>query len=61
MGYSPREGRRTLDELFRLAAKASDEGIDPELELRSAARRYADRLRSWERPGSQRVSDPDEG
>jgi XTP/dITP diphosphohydrolase len=37
------------DELFRLVARASDEGIDPELELRSAARRYADRLRSWER------------
>jgi XTP/dITP diphosphohydrolase len=37
------------DELLRLAAKASHEGIDPELELRSAARRYADRLRSWER------------
>ena len=49
------------DELFRLAAKASDEGIDPELELRSAARRYADLVRSWERLGSQRVSDPDEG
>ena len=37
------------DELFRLATRASEEGIDPELELRSAARRYADRLRSWER------------
>jgi XTP/dITP diphosphohydrolase len=37
------------DELFRLVARASDEGLDPELELRSAARRYADRLRSWER------------
>jgi len=37
------------DELFRLVARASAEGIDPELELRSAARRYADRLRSWER------------
>ena len=40
------------DELFRLVARASDEGIDPELELRSAARRYADLMRSWERSGS---------
>jgi XTP/dITP diphosphohydrolase len=43
------------DELFRIAARASAAGIDPELELRSAARRYADQLRSWERsipPGS---------
>ena len=37
------------DELFRVAARASAAGIDPELELRSAARRYADLLRSWER------------
>ena len=37
------------DELFRIVARASAAGIDPELELRSAARRYADLLRSWER------------
>jgi XTP/dITP diphosphohydrolase len=37
------------NELFRLVARASAAGIDPELELRSAARRYADLLRSWER------------
>jgi XTP/dITP diphosphohydrolase len=37
------------EELFRLVARASEAGIDPELELRSAARRYADLLRSWER------------
>jgi XTP/dITP diphosphohydrolase len=49
------------DELFRLVAKASEAGIDPELELRSAARRYADLMRSWERSGSRRMSDPDEG
>ena len=48
------------DELFRLAARASEAGIDPELELRSAARRYADLMRSWERSGSRRLSDPDE-
>jgi XTP/dITP diphosphohydrolase len=37
------------EELFRLVARASEAGIDPELELRSAARRYADLLRSLER------------
>jgi XTP/dITP diphosphohydrolase len=47
------------EELFRLVARASDAGIDPELELRSAARRYADLLRSWERSSSPYVSDPD--
>jgi XTP/dITP diphosphohydrolase len=40
------------DELFRLVARASEVGIDPELELRSAARRYAGLMRSWERSGS---------
>jgi XTP/dITP diphosphohydrolase len=49
------------DELFRLVARASEAGIDPELELRSAARRYADLMRSWERSGALRMSDPDEG
>jgi XTP/dITP diphosphohydrolase len=48
------------DELFRLALKASAAGIDPELELRSAARRYADLLRSWERSGAAQASDPEE-
>jgi XTP/dITP diphosphohydrolase len=37
------------DELFRVVARASAAGIDPELELRGAARRYAELLRSWER------------
>jgi XTP/dITP diphosphohydrolase len=50
----PSDGRASAaedvgDELFRVAARASAAGIDPELELRSAARRYADLLRSWER------------
>jgi XTP/dITP diphosphohydrolase len=48
------------DELFRLAARASAAGIDPELELRSAARRYADQIRSWERSDAGPVSDSDE-
>jgi XTP/dITP diphosphohydrolase len=35
-------------ELFALAAKAQSAGVDPELELRAAARAYADRVREWE-------------
>jgi XTP/dITP diphosphohydrolase len=35
--------------LFALAAEAADAGLDPELELRAAARAYAERVRSWER------------
>ncbi len=37
------------DELMRLVAKARSAGLDPELELRAAARRLADRVRDWER------------
>ena len=37
------------DELFRVVARASAAGIDPEVELRSVARRYADLIRAWER------------
>jgi XTP/dITP diphosphohydrolase len=36
-------------ELFRLVAKAREAGLDPELELREAARRYRDGVREWER------------
>jgi NTP pyrophosphatase (non-canonical NTP hydrolase) len=36
-------------ELFALVAKARAAGIDPELELRAAARRYRDRVHDWER------------
>jgi XTP/dITP diphosphohydrolase len=49
------------EELFRLVARASEAGIDPELELRYVAKRYADLLRSFERSGTPLVSDPDEG
>jgi XTP/dITP diphosphohydrolase len=38
-------------ELFALVAKAGDAGLDPELELRAAARRYRDQVRAWERSG----------
>ena len=35
-------------ELFRLVARARELGLDPEMELRAAARRYRDRVRAWE-------------
>jgi MazG family protein len=35
-------------ELFSLVAKARAVGLDPELELRAAARRYRDRVQTWE-------------
>jgi uncharacterized protein YabN with tetrapyrrole methylase and pyrophosphatase domain len=36
-------------ELFGLVAKARELGLDPEMELRAAARRYRDLVRAWER------------
>jgi len=36
-------------ELMDLVAKARAAGTDPELELRAAARRFADQVRAWER------------
>jgi XTP/dITP diphosphohydrolase len=36
-------------ELFALVARAREVGLDPELELRAAARAYRDRVRAWER------------
>ncbi|MGH3284304.1 MAG: MazG nucleotide pyrophosphohydrolase domain-containing protein [Streptosporangiaceae bacterium] len=38
-------------ELFRLVAKARALGLDPETELRAAARSYRDLVRAWERSG----------
>jgi len=38
-------------ELFRLVAKAREAGLEPELELRTAARRYRELVRAWERSG----------
>lgn len=35
-------------ELFALAARAAKAGLDPELELRAAARAYRERVRAWE-------------
>jgi XTP/dITP diphosphohydrolase len=44
----PGEGSRLGAELFALVAQAREAGLDPELELRAAARRYADLVRRWE-------------
>jgi len=40
------------EELMRVVARAQAAGLDPELELRAAARRFAERVRSWERSGT---------
>jgi XTP/dITP diphosphohydrolase len=45
------EERGIGDELMRVVARARAAGVDPEFALRSAARRYADRVRDWERAG----------
>jgi XTP/dITP diphosphohydrolase len=39
------------EELMRVVARARAAGLDPELELRAAARRFAEQVRSWERSG----------
>jgi XTP/dITP diphosphohydrolase len=39
------------EELMRVVARAQAAGVDPELELRAAARRFAEQVRSWEQPG----------
>ncbi len=46
------DGEDIGTELFRLAARAREAGLEPEMELRAAARRYLERVRDWERsPG----------
>jgi XTP/dITP diphosphohydrolase len=42
-------GERLGAELMALVARAQDAGLDPELELRAAARRFADDVRERER------------
>jgi XTP/dITP diphosphohydrolase len=37
------------EELMRVVARARSAGVDPELALREAARRFADDVRDWER------------
>lgn len=46
-------GERIGDALMDLVARARAAGIDPELELRAAARRFADAVREQERSGGQ--------
>jgi XTP/dITP diphosphohydrolase len=51
-GGSGESGQASVDigaELFRLVAKARELGLDPEMELRAAARRYRALVRAWER------------
>jgi XTP/dITP diphosphohydrolase len=36
-------------ELMRVVARARETGVDPEISLREAARRFAERVREWER------------
>jgi XTP/dITP diphosphohydrolase len=45
------DGSDIGQELFALVAKARELGLDPETELRAAARRYRDLVRAWERSG----------
>jgi XTP/dITP diphosphohydrolase len=47
------EGHALGAELLRLVATARASGLDPELELREAARRYRDRVRAWEQQRDQ--------
>lgn len=42
-------------ELMRVVARARAAGLDPELELRAAARRFAERVREWERDTASQV------
>jgi len=48
-GGPGRAGEDLGAELFRLVAKARERGLDPEMELRAAARRYLDLVHAWER------------
>ena len=50
-GPAPGPGDDIGVELFRLVARARELGLDPETELRAAARRYRDQVRAWERSG----------
>jgi XTP/dITP diphosphohydrolase len=47
-GADPGPGAELGRDLFLLAARAREAGLDAELELRAAARRYCDLVRGWE-------------
>jgi XTP/dITP diphosphohydrolase len=49
-GKAEGSGESIGRELFRLVARARELGVDPEMELRAAARRYRDLVRTWENP-----------
>ena len=47
--WSPvRPGEDIGRELFHLVVRAREAGLDPETELRAAARRYRDLVRGWQ-------------
>jgi XTP/dITP diphosphohydrolase len=52
------DGAGVGEQLFALAAKAKLAGVDPEAELRSAARRFADRVRAAEQAAVADGADP---
>jgi XTP/dITP diphosphohydrolase len=57
LAREPAETVRPLgQELLDLVARAQESGLDPELELRKAARAYADRVRAWEAAAPQQPS-----
>ncbi|MFI6712070.1 MazG family protein [Nonomuraea sp. NPDC050478] len=47
-GLSAAVGQGVARELFDLVKRARSAGVDPEAELRAAARTYRDRVRAWE-------------
>jgi XTP/dITP diphosphohydrolase len=51
-------GASVGEQLFALAAKAKLAGVDPEAELRSAARRFADTVRAAEQAAVADGADP---
>ena len=58
-GTAPAPGDEAADlgeQLFALVERARAAGLDPELELRAASRRYRDRVHAWEqsRPPAER-------
>jgi XTP/dITP diphosphohydrolase len=55
----PDEGSRLGSELFEVVAEARRAGLDPELELRAAARRYGDLVRRWEEAQRRHEADTD--
>jgi XTP/dITP diphosphohydrolase len=48
-------------ELFALVARARQAGVDPEFELRAAARAYRDQVLAWEQEQEQKQDKPETG